>query len=623
MSTARPRASSYVATRAKDETNPFPPIDLRKEPDPETLRLALLQWYICYDPLHLDAVPKMLVKFSALGRQALLETRKRFGQLPIPGEALNCVRICPRTRLAVFYAHYAPEKLHSIDKILERAVGHLPKLWEALLDKYGPEVLPQNLFLNWKEDASLAGLKGREDMHRHGSAVDIPQSAINREGGGDLSSGSPSQPRADSFVFATDHIENKHQVWHRDPEQRLRDLGRRDSDGSLSTGSASFAMFSPVDGADSRRSTLFDATGAEVDVSDDPTPMSPNDVMSVLRAIQVDPNRLCPATGGHVALSASRANSMAHRLQWPSASLQPLTATTEGEISLLESPISPQQPLFPRGGGGGGFSVQLPAALLAAKGGATQPSAAAAETSSLARPLPLSSEFVVDPAKSTTPLSDANSSSNGAAAAAAASGIPPDLLSASGSFAASPFGNNGSMQQSPRRRRLVSFTEGPTKTVPVHNPVVGSAGAPTSPRSVLVTSGSFIGSTSPRAVPTKSEGQEVPDLKGSILLSKPFVFTPPALDPAARSSSSNPAATQPPLLMPPSVAATSRSMNDRPSFATSIGGASGGVAGGSSYAAQRGRRPSPLLLDVDDDDGPPLELIVRPRKIDVADLMKL
>jgi hypothetical protein len=205
------------------------PISLQGECTPEDLRAGLLQMYICYCPTQLMQVPKLITKFKSVGKQALTETQKRFNQMPFPGEVYNVLRTCPRTRLCVYYAFYAPEKINSVDDILSKYRGYNDDLWRVLIEKYGPEKPPQRLFENWEEMETNQKLRDVGDQSRFRSP-----SGVN-----DLDR---------TNVFSTDHIEGKPLMWHRDPEQQVRELGRNSLDSTSDLGSrhASFAMFSPA-----------------------------------------------------------------------------------------------------------------------------------------------------------------------------------------------------------------------------------------------------------------------------------------------------------------------------------------------------------------------------------------
>lgn len=223
------KGASSLTTNAHGSVvrDPFTtPISLHGECTAEDLRVGLLQMYICYCPTQIMLVPKMISKFKSIGKQALTETQKRFNQMPFPGEIYNVLRTCHRTRLCVFYAFYAPEKINSVDEILSKYRGYEEELWNVLRSKYGPEQHPQRLFENWEE---MQRIQQQRDMgdQRFRSSADLNRSS----------------------VFTTDHIEGKNMAWRSDPEQQVRDLGRNSLDSSSSdAGSrhASFAMFSPA-----------------------------------------------------------------------------------------------------------------------------------------------------------------------------------------------------------------------------------------------------------------------------------------------------------------------------------------------------------------------------------------
>lgn len=201
------------------------PISLQGDCTTENLRIGLLQMYICYSPTQIMQVPKLISKFKHIGKQALSETQKRFGQLPLPGEVYNVLRTCPRTRLCVFYAKWAPDKIAQVDDLLSKFRHCEAELWNVLREKYGSESPPHLLFENWEElDRNQSGKSEQHSRHR-GSSMDLGSSS----------------------VFATDEIEGKTMIWKRDPEQQARDWGRNnDLDSTISASDGSFAIFAPA-----------------------------------------------------------------------------------------------------------------------------------------------------------------------------------------------------------------------------------------------------------------------------------------------------------------------------------------------------------------------------------------
>ena len=57
-----------------------------------------------------------------------------------------------KERLTAFYRHYVPAKLGDVDKLLAKAAGNEEKLFQMLVDKYGPEPEPEEAKAAQEED---------------------------------------------------------------------------------------------------------------------------------------------------------------------------------------------------------------------------------------------------------------------------------------------------------------------------------------------------------------------------------------------------------------------------------------------------------------------------------------
>jgi hypothetical protein len=276
------------------------PISLQGDCTTDNLRIGLLQMFICYAPTQIMQVPRLIAKFRHIGKQALSETQKRFDQLPLPGEVYNVLRTCPRTRLCVYYASRAPEKIALVDDILDKYRNYEAELWNVLREKYGPESPPHLLFENWEELDRNQNVVDQPARFRSASSFDATRSS----------------------VFATDDIEGKRMMWHRDPEQQARDFGRNNDLDRSGSSDASFAMFSPASfvypqHVVKRAASIMlreDSPEPKLNSSDDfgsmfSSPTSPeasaspkrsidvDEVNMILKAARLDVEDLCPAGG--------------------------------------------------------------------------------------------------------------------------------------------------------------------------------------------------------------------------------------------------------------------------------------------------------------------------------------
>ncbi|CUE63318.1 Hypothetical protein, putative [Bodo saltans] len=316
------------------------PISLTGECTTDNLRIGLLQMFICYSPTQIMQVPKLIAKFKHIGKQALSETQKRFGQLPLPGEVYNVLRTCPRTRLCVYYASHAPEKIAQVDDMLANYRNYEAELWNVLREKYGPETPPHLLFENWEELDRNQNATDQPTRFRSSSSFDLTRSS----------------------VFATDGIEGKQMVWHRDPEQQARDFGRSNDLDSSGASDASFAMFSPasfvypqhvVKRAASIMLREDSSPEKSVNSSDDfgsmfSSPTSPeasaspkrsidaDEVTMILKAANLDIEDLCPAGGRPGQALQPLPEELSPAVHKPQQQVQPLTLN----MSMLSSNAS-------------------------------------------------------------------------------------------------------------------------------------------------------------------------------------------------------------------------------------------------------------------------------------------
>lgn len=308
---------STAASSESRQKDPFmKPIDLNADCSTEDLRIGLLQLFLCYCPTQIMTVPKMVSKFRSIGKQALAETQKRFEQMPLPGEVYAVLRTCRRTRLCLFYAFHAPDNMALVDEVLDRYRGYDDELWAALIDKYGPERPPHELFEDWEERES-------QQKSQEGNALSGKDDARFRRGMSIQAEGRTSLE--DSVVFSTENIEGKLSTWHRDPEQVARDWGKKSFDGlldnSLSSPSSlassghlgSFAMFSPAspypDSVIRRAQSIMLREGEVLSPLSSPSPqksqtassageaLDPGDVDMILSAAGLGNKALCPSGG--------------------------------------------------------------------------------------------------------------------------------------------------------------------------------------------------------------------------------------------------------------------------------------------------------------------------------------
>ena len=117
----------------------------------EDLRAALIQYFVCYAPERLVEIPRLLKANSTNPQQCKLELRREFNLTPIEHEAALVMKHDVRTRMIVFYAHYNPLHISSVDDILDKYAGQEEEVWALLERKYGPEQPLDALYKNWQE----------------------------------------------------------------------------------------------------------------------------------------------------------------------------------------------------------------------------------------------------------------------------------------------------------------------------------------------------------------------------------------------------------------------------------------------------------------------------------------
>jgi hypothetical protein len=104
-------------------------------------RERLTRFMEAYNPERLSTIDKILQAYSGREAEMFEALVKKYG--PEPGEtksnAAEPTQQDSRSRLVKFMQLYNPEKLDSIDKILDAYKGREAEMFEALVKKYGPE----------------------------------------------------------------------------------------------------------------------------------------------------------------------------------------------------------------------------------------------------------------------------------------------------------------------------------------------------------------------------------------------------------------------------------------------------------------------------------------------------
>lgn len=112
--------------------------------EPRPVEMRLTRFFCKHFPTKVHAVPKLLEAFK--GRETLLfqVLEENLGSEPSPNEIVPAYETY--MRLDRFYSKYCPAKRPLITRILVTFAGMEGDLFEALVEKYGPE--PLNLILS-------------------------------------------------------------------------------------------------------------------------------------------------------------------------------------------------------------------------------------------------------------------------------------------------------------------------------------------------------------------------------------------------------------------------------------------------------------------------------------------
>ncbi|CUG93171.1 Hypothetical protein, putative [Bodo saltans] len=122
---APPAPSAATAT-----ATPQPPVQ-------NDNRSRLIRFMQTYNPEKLDSIDKILNAYQGRESEMFEALVKKYG--PEPSSNDLEVSEDQRSRLARFMQQYNPEKLSTIDKILDAYKGREQEMFEALVKKYGPE----------------------------------------------------------------------------------------------------------------------------------------------------------------------------------------------------------------------------------------------------------------------------------------------------------------------------------------------------------------------------------------------------------------------------------------------------------------------------------------------------
>ena len=115
-------------------------------------RARLIGFFTRYCPDKLSTVDSILNAYAKDEAELFRRLTAEYGPEPSPGDPLAQVQpaVMPRDRLIAFYGHYCPEKVSTVDRVLEAYKGDEEALFGELVAKYGPE--PKSLV-----GSSLAG----------------------------------------------------------------------------------------------------------------------------------------------------------------------------------------------------------------------------------------------------------------------------------------------------------------------------------------------------------------------------------------------------------------------------------------------------------------------------------
>eukprot|EP00755_Sulcionema_specki_P027590 Sspe_Gene.88071::Locus_60190_Transcript_1_1_Confidence_1.000_Length_2090::g.88071::m.88071 len=127
-------------------------------------KAKVIRYYFHISPDKIDAAKALVAKYA--GREDELYTSLVSKRGPDPFPPGPPAPTDWRTRLINFYATYCPEKLSTVDAILERRKGTEQEAMETLVSKYGPEPVPPKAnpeFEKWKARLTAFYMKYNKD----------------------------------------------------------------------------------------------------------------------------------------------------------------------------------------------------------------------------------------------------------------------------------------------------------------------------------------------------------------------------------------------------------------------------------------------------------------------------
>ena len=162
----KPTPFSLLCPLFDEPNNPFTEALSLPVKTTDEARLALLQFCICYEVDSIANIPKLLSSNLHEPMKSVATIRRLTNQVPVASEALNALRVCPRTLLTVYYLSVAPQMVPRVSEVLQKAYGHEDQLWPMLLKKYGPMPPPWSLFRDWEQRQRDEDAKAKQHQQR-------------------------------------------------------------------------------------------------------------------------------------------------------------------------------------------------------------------------------------------------------------------------------------------------------------------------------------------------------------------------------------------------------------------------------------------------------------------------